>query len=128
ADRDDPVNAAHKALGGPADVVFECVGVPGLIDQAVQQVGGRGRVVLLGLCTRPDSVNTFAMLQKEVTLITSAFFLRQEYEAALDALASGAAEPRHLVTATIGLDETPDRFEALRRRTHDCKVLIAPAG
>ncbi|NBC36717.1 alcohol dehydrogenase catalytic domain-containing protein [Novosphingobium sp. FSY-8] len=126
ADREDPVGAAIRAMGGPADVVFECVGVPGLIQQAVAQVANRGRIVLLGLCTRPDSLNTFAMLQKEVTLITSAFFLQQEYEAALDALASGAAEPRHLVTDTISLDATPDRFEALRKRTHDCKVLIAP--
>ena len=128
ADPADPVGAALRQLGGPADVVFECVGVPGLIQQAVAQVGNRGKIVLLGLCTRPDSLNTFAMLQKEITLITSAFFLRQEYEAALDALASGAAEPRLLVSDTITLDATPDRFEALRRRTQDCKVLIAPLG
>ena len=59
-------------------------------------------------------------------LITSAFFTRQEYEAALDALNAGAAEPRLLVTDTISLADTPARFEALRTRTHDCKVLIAP--
>jgi len=61
-----------------------------------------------------------------VRLITSAFFTRQEYEAALDALDAGAAEPRLLVTGTIGLDEAPARFEALRHRTSDCNVLIAP--
>jgi (R,R)-butanediol dehydrogenase/meso-butanediol dehydrogenase/diacetyl reductase len=61
-----------------------------------------------------------------VRLITSAFFTRQEYEAALDALDAGAAEPRALVTDMISLEDTPERFEALRKRTHDCKVLIAP--
>lgn len=126
ADPADPVGAAERALGGKADLVFECVGLPGLIAQAVEQLAPRGRIILLGLCTRPDSFNSFAMLSKEITLITSAFFLQQEYEAALDALSCGAAEPRLLVTATIGLDDTPARFEALRRRTHDCKVLIAP--
>ena len=126
ADAADPVGAAERALGGKADIVFECVGVPGLIAQAVNQVRNRGTILLLGLCTRPDTFNSFAMLSKEVRLITSAFFTRQEYEAALDALDAGAAEPRHLVTGTITLDATPERFEALRRRTHDCKVLIAP--
>jgi (R,R)-butanediol dehydrogenase/meso-butanediol dehydrogenase/diacetyl reductase len=126
ADADDPVGAAERALGGKADIVFECVGVPGLIAQAVTQVRNRGTILLLGLCTRPDTFNSFAMLSKEVRLITSAFFTRQEYEAALDALDAGAAEPRHLVTGTIALDDTPERFEALRRRTYDCKVLIAP--
>jgi (R,R)-butanediol dehydrogenase/meso-butanediol dehydrogenase/diacetyl reductase len=66
------------------------------------------------------------MLSKELRLITSAFFTRGEYEAALDALEAGAAEPRLLVTDTISLSDTPDRFEALRLRSHDCKVLINP--
>lgn len=126
-DPDDPVAASTRALGGPADIVFECVGVPGLIAQAVKQVRARGTILLLGLCSQPDTFNSFAMLSKEVRLVTSAFFTQGEYEAALDALDRGAAEPRALVTETIGLDRTPDMFESLKRRTHQCKVLIAPA-
>lgn len=122
----EPVAAAERALGGKADIVFECVGVPGLIAQAVEQVKNRGTILLLGLCTRPDTFNSFAMLSKEVRLVTSAFFTRGEYEAALDALNGGAAEPRALVTDTIDLGAVPDTFEALRHRTHQCKVLIAP--
>jgi len=122
----DPVGASDRALGGKADVVFECVGIPGLIAQAVNQVRVKGTILLLGLCTRPDTFNSFAMLSKEVRLVTSAFFKRQEYEAALDALDAGAAEPRLLVTDTIGLDEVPTVFEGLKQRTHQCKVLIAP--
>jgi (R,R)-butanediol dehydrogenase / meso-butanediol dehydrogenase / diacetyl reductase len=122
----DPICSAERALGGKADIVFECVGVPGLIEQAVGQVRPRGTILLLGLCTKPDTFNSFAMLSKEVRLVTSAFFTRQEYEEALDALNAGAAEPRLMVTDTISLDDTPQRFEALRKRTHECKVLIAP--
>jgi (R,R)-butanediol dehydrogenase/meso-butanediol dehydrogenase/diacetyl reductase len=125
-DCDDPVGAAERALGGKADIVFECVGLPGLIAQAVAQVRNRGTILLLGLCTVPDTFNSFAMLSKEVRLVTSAFFTRGEYEAALDALDRGAAEPRLLVTDTIRLGEVPDMFEALKHRTHQCKVLIAP--
>lgn len=126
AEPEDPVGAAARALGGKADIVFECVGIPGLIAQAVDQVRNRGTVLLLGLCTRPDTFNSFAMLSKEVRLVTSAFFTRGEYEAALDALDRGAAEPRALVTDTLRLEDVPAGFEALRKRTHQCKVLIAP--
>ena len=125
-DPEDPIGSAEAALGGKADIVFECVGIPGLIDQAVQQVRNRGTVLLLGLCTRPDPINSFAMLSKEVRLVTSAFFTVPEYRASLDALAAGAMEPRLLVTDTIALAETPEVFESLKRRTHQCKVLIAP--
>jgi (R,R)-butanediol dehydrogenase / meso-butanediol dehydrogenase / diacetyl reductase len=115
-------------INGKSDIVFECVGIPGLIEQAIGQVRNRGTILLLGLCTKPDTMNTFAMLSKEVRLITSAFFTRGEYEAALDALNAGAAEPRLLVTDTISLGDTPARFEALRTRSHDCKILINPGA
>jgi len=125
-DPEDPVGSAERALGGKADIVFECVGIPGLIAQAVEQLRPRGTILLLGLCTQPDTFNSFAMLSKEVRLVTSAFFTRQEYETALDALNAGAAEPRLLVTDTIALADTPAVFESLKHRSGQCKVLIAP--
>jgi len=125
-DADDPVGAATRALGQKADIVFECVGVPGLIAQGIDQVRVKGTVVVLGLCTRMDSFVPFVALSKEVRIVTSAFFKRQEYEAALDALDAGSAEPRLLVTDTVALDAVPAAFEALKTRTNQCKVLIAP--
>ena len=125
-DREDPVAASDRALGGKADIVYECVGVPGLIAQAARQVRVKGTVLILGLCTRPDTFVPFEVLSKELRLQTSAFFKRQEYEAALDALDAGAAQPRLLVSDTIGLEQVPQSFEALKSRTHHCKVLIAP--
>jgi len=123
----DPVGGSDRAFGGAkADVVFECVGVPGLIAQAVSQVRNRGTVLLLGLCTRPDTIDTFAMLQKEVRLVTSAFFTRADFEDALDALSAGAVEPRAMISGTIPLADVPQMFESLKTRTNQCKVLIAP--
>ncbi|MEO0062841.1 MAG: hypothetical protein RLZZ08_1401 [Pseudomonadota bacterium] len=122
----DPVGSAERALGGKADIVFECVGIPGLIAQAVDQVRAQGTILLLGLCTRPDTFNSFAMLGKEVRLVTSAFFTVPEYEASLAALEQGAIEPRLLVSETISLDATPDVFESLKKRSGQCKVMIAP--
>jgi (R,R)-butanediol dehydrogenase/meso-butanediol dehydrogenase/diacetyl reductase len=127
-DREDPVGASTRALGGLADIVFECVGIPGLIAQAVQQLRGRGTIALLGLCNQPDTFNSFAMLSKEIRLVTSAFFTRGEYETALDALDRGAAEPRALVTETVSLADTPAMFESLKHRTRQCKVMIAPGN
>ncbi len=122
----DPVGSAERSLGGKADIVFECVGLPGLIAQAVDQVRPRGTILLLGLCTKPDTFNSFAMLSKEVRLVTSAFFTVPEYEAALKALEQGAVEPRVMVTGTISLADTPAIYESLKRRTEQCKVMIAP--
>lgn len=121
----DPIGAAERALGGKADIVFECVGVPGLISQAIGQVKPQGTILLLGLCTKPDPINTFAMLTKEVTLVTSAFFTVQDYQASLAVLDNGAIEPRMMVTETIALSDVPTMFESLKQRSGHCKVLIA---
>ncbi|MDR6513106.1 (R,R)-butanediol dehydrogenase/meso-butanediol dehydrogenase/diacetyl reductase [Novosphingobium capsulatum] len=122
----DPVGAADRALRGKADIVFECVGAPGLITQAVAQVKPQGTILLLGLCTKPDTLDTFAMLAKEVSLVTSAFFTIPDYEAALAVLDQGAIEPRLMISRTIVLDQVPQVFESLKQRTGDCKVMIAP--
>ena len=124
-DRDEPAAAGVRALGGLADIVFECVGIPGVIAQAIEQVRIKGTVVVLGLCTKPDTFVPFVALSKEVRLQTSAFFTQQEYHAALDVLSAGAVEPRQLVTDTIPLNQVPEVFESLRTRTHQCKVLIS---
>lgn len=126
AEREDVVGQVDRLLGRKADVVFECVGLPGLIAQAVDHARVKGTVLIMGLCTQPDSFVPFTALSKELRLQTAAFFKAREYQSALDALNSGAAEPRALVTDTISLAALPETFEALRRRTHQCKVLVAP--
>jgi (R,R)-butanediol dehydrogenase/meso-butanediol dehydrogenase/diacetyl reductase len=123
---EDHVAQADRILGGKADIVFECVGVPGMIAQAVEHIRIHGEVLVQGLCTRPDSFIPFKALSKECRIQFAAFFKTQEYEASLDVLSSGAAEPRALITDTITLDQLPDVFEALRTRTHQCKVMVSP--
>jgi (R,R)-butanediol dehydrogenase / meso-butanediol dehydrogenase / diacetyl reductase len=123
---EDHVSQADRRMGGKADIVFECVGVPGMIAQAIEHVRPKGKVLIQGLCTRPDSFVPFRAINKECTLQFSNFFKTQEFETSLDILSMGTVEPRALITGTIGLDELPNAFEALRHRTTQCKVQIAP--
>ncbi|MBE3639256.1 zinc-dependent alcohol dehydrogenase [Mangrovicoccus algicola] len=125
-DPEAPVAASDRALGGKADIVFDCAGVPQLVAQSVEQVRVKGRIVMLGLCTRAASFVPFRAVSKEAAILTAAFFKRQEYEAALDVLSAGAVEPRALVSQTVSLAEVPETFRALKSRTGQCKVLIAP--
>jgi (R,R)-butanediol dehydrogenase/meso-butanediol dehydrogenase/diacetyl reductase len=120
------INKVNQAIGGAPDIVFECVGKPGLIEQSIQHVRVKGTVVVLGLCTAPDTFNPFAALHKEVCIQTSAFFEFPEFCTAVDALDSGAVAPHALITDTVSLQSMPDTFEALRQRTTQCKVMVNP--
>lgn len=126
AGEEDHVLQSDRILNGKADLVFECVGVPGMIAQAVEHVRLQGEIVVQGLCTQPDEFIPFRAISKECRIQFSNFFKIPEYEAALNMLASGVVEPRTMITQTISLDELPDTFEALRHRTGQCKVQVAP--
>jgi threonine dehydrogenase-like Zn-dependent dehydrogenase len=52
----------------------------------------------------------------------------QEFEHVARVLDSGAIEPRLMVTDRISLNALPSVFEAMRHRTHQCKVLVNPRG
>ena len=125
-DAADPVGSATRALGGPADIVFECVGKVGLIDHCIDLVRPRGTVCVLGLCTGTDRLDSFRAISKEVNVIMSVFFDMHEFANAIDALDTGRYAPQHLVSGTVSLQEAPAAFEALKNRTTECKVLINP--
>jgi 2-desacetyl-2-hydroxyethyl bacteriochlorophyllide A dehydrogenase len=117
----------ERCPGGP-DVVFECVGKPGLIDFCISLVRPTGKVVVLGLCTAPDHMDSFRAISKEIDINMSVFFDMHEFAQAIETLDGGRFSPQHLVSDTIGLVSVPTVFEALRQRTRQCKVLIDPFG
>lgn len=110
--------------GGAPDVVFECVGKKGLIDFAISLVRAHGKVVAVGLCVGGDQWDPFAAIHKEPEIIFAVFFNMAEFAMALDALGPGRFRPQALITDRIGFAAVPEVFEALRRRTTQCKVLI----
>ena len=112
---------------GPPDIVFECVGRPGLLQAATEAVRLQGKVIGVGLCIGGDEWDPFIALSKEIDLLFSVFFhQRNEFGVALDALAAGPFAPQQIITDRIGLSPVPQVFEGLRRRTTQCKVLIQP--
>jgi len=126
----DPANASpeavNAALGGPPDIVYEAVGKVGLIQKAIEYVKVRGTVIVLGLCTPPDTFMPFQFVSKEVTLQASAFYEVGEFEVAADVLDKDPETPRAMVTDIVDLTNMPAMFEALRHRSTQCKVLVDP--
>jgi threonine dehydrogenase-like Zn-dependent dehydrogenase len=113
-------------IGAKPDIVFECVGKRGLIDAACRLVRVHGTVVAVGLCVGGDDWDPFAALSKEISVVFAVFFSMAEFATAIDALGPGRFRPQSLITDRIGFAAVPDTFEALRKRTTQCKVLIAP--
>ena len=109
--------------GGPPPVVFECVGVEGTLQQAMNLVARRGRVVVVGVCMPEDRIRPMTGINKHLTLQFVLGYTPEEYRETLEALGTGRVDPSVLVTRTVTLDELPDAFRSLSDPT-DCKVVL----
>lgn len=123
---EDSVAEVNAALGGPPDIVFECVGLPDMLMRSTTLVRDRGTVIVLDFCTSPDPVVPAFATWKEVTLKFAFGYSGREYEITADTLDAGHVEPRAMVTDRVGLDHLPAVFETLRRKTTQCKVMVTP--
>ncbi len=121
------VDPETAELGGPFDVVIECVGRPGMIDTAVGAVRPRGRVVIAGVCTAPDPIMPVLALIKEVEIRFAVYYTRAEFAQVARLLAAGELDAGAFVTDRVVLDGIDAAFEELKGPTTNRKVLVLPS-
>lgn len=120
---------AADALGaavptGP--VVFECVGVPGMIGQIVEEAPLRSRVVVVGVCMEPDTFQPAMAINKEIDLRFVFAYDPAEFHDTLQMVADGKVDPSPLLTGTVGLDGVAAAFDVLADPERHAKILIDP--
>jgi threonine dehydrogenase-like Zn-dependent dehydrogenase len=118
----DAVGAAVPA--GP--VVFECVGVPGVIEQIVNAAPLRSRVVVVGVCMEPDTFQPAMAINKEIDLRFVFAYDPAEFHDTLQMIAKGQVDPTPLITGTVGLAGVEAAFDALADPETHAKILIDP--
>jgi 2-desacetyl-2-hydroxyethyl bacteriochlorophyllide A dehydrogenase len=109
--------------GGPPDIIFECVGAPGLLQQCIEMAPQRGKIIPVGVCEQPDSIMPFFGLVKELQIQFAIAYTRDDFETCLAMLAEGRIDITPMITDVVSLDELPGAFEALRTPGTQCKVL-----
>jgi threonine dehydrogenase-like Zn-dependent dehydrogenase len=107
-------------------VVFECVGVPGIIDQIITDAPLVTRVVVVGVTMSPDTIRPAIAINKEVDLRFVLGYTPREFREALHLLADGKVDGRVLLTGTVGLEGVEQAFGALARPDAHAKILIDP--
>ncbi len=122
----DVRSAVERATGRPPGAVVECVGVPGLLQHAIDVAAPESLVTVVGVCMVDDVIAPLSAVLKEVTMRFVVYYRQADFEATLRALDAEAFDATALVTDRIGLDELPARFAALAHPTTECKVLVAP--
>ena len=119
--------AAEKLGAGPKHpVIFECVGVPGVIESIVDSAPVFSRVVVVGVCVGPDRFQPAMAINKEIDLRFVVAYTPLEFRDTLHMLAEGKVDPRPVVTGEVGLDGVEAAFSALGDPERHAKILIDP--
>ncbi|NYJ03284.1 threonine dehydrogenase-like Zn-dependent dehydrogenase [Nocardioides thalensis] len=123
------MRAAEKAGATPrGPVVFECVGVPGMIEHAISSAPLLTRIVVVGVCMGADSFRPSMAINKEVELRFAFAYDPAEFHQTLQWIASGKVDVLPLVTGTVGLGGVAAAFEALGDPERHAKILIDPSS
>jgi threonine dehydrogenase-like Zn-dependent dehydrogenase len=112
--------------GPKRPVIFECVGVPGVIESIIDEAPLFSRVVVVGVCVGEDRFTPAMAINKEIDLRFVIGYTPLEFRDTLHLLAEGKIDPRPLVTGTVGLDGVDAAFTALGDPEAHAKVLIDP--
>jgi threonine dehydrogenase-like Zn-dependent dehydrogenase len=119
--------AERLGLGPKRPVVFECVGVPGVIASIVDSAPLFSRVVVAGVCVGPDTFTPAMAINKEVDLRFVLGYTPPEFRETLHMLAEGKVDPSPMITGTVGLTGVADAFSDLGDPERHAKILIDPA-
>jgi threonine dehydrogenase-like Zn-dependent dehydrogenase len=120
--------AGASMFGGsvPDPVIFEAVGVPGMLQSLIADAPPRSRIVVVGVCMHTDSVEPFMAVTKELELRFSFGYTPAEFAATLERLGAGVPGAQRLVTSSVGLSGAPGAFDTLRSPGEHGKILVTP--
>ena len=117
-----------EVLGGPPDIVAECVGKVGMLDLATQHVRVQGTVLSLGMCSHDDRVVPARCTAKEIRLLFPHAYTVDEIAETARAFDAGHVRPDLMVSDVISLEQLPQALEALRSgQQKSLKVHVDPA-
>ena len=107
-------------------VVFECVGVPGVIDDIILEAPQNSKLVVVGVCLQKDSFRPLIAINKEISLQFVLGWSMEEFSESLNKIASGEINASALITKQITLEQVSETFRELSSPNADAKVLVKP--
>jgi threonine dehydrogenase-like Zn-dependent dehydrogenase len=107
-------------------VIFECVGVPGVIEQIIEGAPASARIIVVGVCMETDRIEPFFGIVKQLNIQFVLAYTAAEFAESLDHIANGKVDVTPLVTGTVGLAGVSSAFADLANPEQHAKVIVDP--
>jgi threonine dehydrogenase-like Zn-dependent dehydrogenase len=109
-----------------APAIFECVGVPGVLQEIIREAPRQSRIVVVGVSMQEDRIKPMVAVVKELDIRFSFGYSQEEFAQTLHALAEGQIASEPLITGRSGLEGVAAAFEDLAHPNQHAKILIEP--
>ena len=125
--RETPAIEAWRHIDGMRQlVIFEAVGVPGMIEQAMRMAPKDARILVVGACMQEDRIHPMLGISRELNIQFALAYEPAEFAQALSAIADGKVDLSPWLTGTVGVDGVPQAFADLASPDHHAKILVVP--
>ncbi len=116
-----------QAAGARTPVIFEAIGVKGMLDEIMLWAPRNARMIVAGVCMEPDMIRPLIAVSKEISLHFVLGYDPMEFRQTLDYIASGEIDVAPLITSEVGISGVPQAFEDLGDPETHAKILVEPA-
>jgi threonine dehydrogenase-like Zn-dependent dehydrogenase len=120
------VDAWRRVDGAKSLVIYEAVGVPGMIDAAIAAAPRGARLLVVGVCMEVDMIRPMLGIAKEIDIGFALGYTPIEFSGTLQSIAEGELDVEPLITGSVDLEGVPGAFKELANPEAHCKILVEP--
>ncbi|MFO7697655.1 MAG: zinc-binding dehydrogenase [Anaerolineae bacterium] len=111
--------------GEGVDAVFLGVAVQSVLNDALRAVRRNGTVSEVAMFGKPPEIDIHLVQNKELRILSSNLYTRDDFSIAAAAVASGAFDTLLMISKIMPMDSVVEAFEIVDKRTEDVvKVLL----
>jgi 2-desacetyl-2-hydroxyethyl bacteriochlorophyllide A dehydrogenase len=114
-------------LGGRrVNLVYECVGKPGMLNDIITSLGFGARIVVGGFCLEPEQIFVAAAQTRRLKINFACGEEPQDMELARRAIADGTIDVRPWIGARIGLEGVQDTLAKMNDPASPVRTVVDP--
>ena len=119
-------DASNRVFGPDGfDVALECVGVESTMTAAIQSIEKGGTIVVVGVFGDKPRVDMGLVQDRELNLHGTLMYKREDYERAVELIASGQVVTGPLMSRHFAMDDYLDAYHFIdQQRDQTMKVFI----
>jgi len=113
-------------VGHPPRVIFDCVGLPGTLQIAIDCAAPAAKIIVVGLCMQSDRFFPAKALLKELDIRFAYVYCKEDFETVIKLIQERRIDPSPLVSSRVDFFDFSATFERLKKPGSELKVLLKP--